>query len=246
MKNICPVCGTENEEEYLFCKNCGTPLTSETENRSEHTSDFASTYGNVYSGAVCGQTYPEVMGGVPSADIALFVGKQADKIYPKFAKMYITDTKTSWCWPVAILSFLFGPFGAAFWLFYRKMYKEGTILATIGTVVLGMTGFLNAEFGTPLDIGMTGAQTVSAYPPALLFYFVIRTVCAVWCGLYGYWWYYKTTCARISKYRNSGADMRYYQFALASIGGTSGGMVAIMLIICIVISMCFNNLFRYI
>ena len=25
-KKICPECGTENEQEYIYCKNCGTPL----------------------------------------------------------------------------------------------------------------------------------------------------------------------------------------------------------------------------
>lgn len=28
-KKICPDCGTENEKEYIYCKNCGTPLKSE-------------------------------------------------------------------------------------------------------------------------------------------------------------------------------------------------------------------------
>ena len=27
-KKICPDCGTENEKEYIYCKNCGTPLKS--------------------------------------------------------------------------------------------------------------------------------------------------------------------------------------------------------------------------
>lgn len=242
MKNICPVCGTENEEEYLFCKNCGAPLMNETEKHSEHTYDQGTNYAGGYSGGFYGQMYPETMGGVPSTDIVLFVGKQADKICPKFAKMYITDTKTSWCWPVAILSFLFGPFGASFWLFYRKMYKIGAILAAIGTVTLGVLLFLDGKFGTPLDIGMTDVQTLSVYPPARLFTSAVSIACAVLCGLFGYYWYFKTACDRIIKYRSSGADMRYYQFALVSIGGTSGGMLALMLIIYIAVAKVLNLL----
>lgn len=27
-KKICSECGTENEKEYIYCKNCGAPLSS--------------------------------------------------------------------------------------------------------------------------------------------------------------------------------------------------------------------------
>lgn len=29
-KKICSECGTENESDYIYCKNCGTLLTSPT------------------------------------------------------------------------------------------------------------------------------------------------------------------------------------------------------------------------
>lgn len=252
MKNICPNCRTENEEEYLFCKNCGTPLTAEEKPaEGDEKSDFEQGFkGNyyTYSGTNSSQSYPDTIGGIQTPDVSLFVGKKADKILPHLAKMEVTGTKVSWNWPLFLLSFFFGPFGAAIYFFYRKMYKWGGIFAFAGTVLLFATTFITAMYGTPIlmprellagyDYAAAQSPIYYSYPPAEYINYACNVIIAVLCGLFGYHFYLQKICKSISKYRQSGADMRYYRFALSAIGGTSGGMCALMVFIYGVLIWC--------
>ncbi|MGN0494387.1 MAG: zinc-ribbon domain-containing protein, partial [Acutalibacteraceae bacterium] len=168
-KIICSECGTENESEYTYCKNCGAPLVkpanrdetefigSEAQNPPQ---GYAEPQGNSYSSAdytpptyteqsFGGQQYSPygaynayAIDGVPADDVAFFIGKKSTEIMPKFIKMEITRSKTSWCWPAAILGFFFGPLGAAIWFFYRKMYKIALILLAAGAVITFSTAAL--------------------------------------------------------------------------------------------------------
>ena len=67
-------------------------------------------------------------------NIKTFVGKNSDKILPKFLGMELGTSRVSWCWPAAILSLFFGFFGTAIWFFYRKLYKPALICVAIGTL----------------------------------------------------------------------------------------------------------------
>lgn len=162
-KRICSECGTENENDYVYCKNCGTLLGRPTETRKaeytaapvaeEQTGTAAPESKAEPAGASgsAGFTPPEVAPGVspdgiPQEEIALFVGKKAATVMPKLIKMEITNSKISWCWPPAILGFLLGPMGAALWFFYRKMYKKGALLFGIGAALTLITSAMT--FGT--------------------------------------------------------------------------------------------------
>ena len=125
---ICSECGTENEEKFKFCKNCGKELEPQKfEQNDYNTTSNNQPYGQYgYNDFIIPETE-----GIPNEEVATFVGRKAGKIIPKFAKMQATNSKISWCWPVAILSYFFGPVGAAFWYLYRKMYKMATIFFAI-------------------------------------------------------------------------------------------------------------------
>jgi len=47
-KNICPECSTENEQEYIYCKNCGSPLEQSPEDTKEATETTESAPEPVY------------------------------------------------------------------------------------------------------------------------------------------------------------------------------------------------------
>lgn len=145
---ICNECNTVNESEYKYCKNCGALLPTDAEQKTETTYEYA-TYNNYNP-----FTTDEVE-GVKTEDLVRFVRKNSDKIVPKMAIMAATGRKTSFCWPVFILTFLFGLCGAAFWFLYRRMYKWGigllvvSLLLSAGKSILTvntMEGFLTGYF----------------------------------------------------------------------------------------------------
>lgn len=274
-KKICSECGTENERDYTYCKNCGAPLVkaepeakpefigNEAETRSD-TGSFDAGAGAYtppngvpnYAGAPYSpyNTYTSyAIDGVPAEDVAFFVGKKSAEIMPKFMKMEITRSKVSWCWPAAILGFIFGPLGAAIWFFYRKMYKIALILLAIGTVLAFTTAALTYNAGAQ-DISGIFDSIAEGDADALLDTFrsieseetaatllasglnsIAGLATCVLTGLFGFY-AYKNHCVKsIKGFIQNGIDQRYYRMGLASLGGVSGGMLAVGIISMIVI-----------
>lgn len=251
---ICHECGTENEAQYVYCKNCGATLKTETE-KNEHKYDNA-TNSQVYGNNTYNQNFTlETIEGVPTEDVATFIGKKSYEIIPKFTKMEITASKTSWCWPSAMLGFLFGPLGAAMWFFYRKMYKIALVFVAIGVITGAMINlisgplidnevlqnavesFSNGEFQdffNSIDEAVNSADTLRVNI-ADTAESVINVATMVVAGIFGFYYYKKNCVNSIKRYRNMSVDPRYYKIGLASIGGTSSGMavlgVAIMVIV---------------
>lgn len=269
--NICEKCGTGNEEKYKYCKNCGDFLnvqpdsaepihqfeqeqqTTATENsfNEEKTTENANqnnTYSqnSAYYNQSIGYFSVEDFGGVSAEEMSFFIGKKADKFLPKFSKMELTASKTTWCWPAAILGYLFGPLGSAFWFFYRKMYKTAVIFSIIGAAVIILTSALG--FNTSGNImesiadvtdfeGLISAVQESVNSSEITTGDVLRSTvssaissladiaaCVV-AGMYGMYFYKNHCKKRIIQYRSLIADQRYYKIGLASIGGTSVGFV---------------------
>lgn len=280
-KKICSECGTENERDYTYCKNCGAPLVkaepeakpefigNEAEARSD-TGSFDAGAGAYtppngapnYAGAPYSpyNTYTSyAIDGVPAEDVAFFVGKKSAEIMPKFMKMEITRSKVSWCWPAAILGFIFGPLGAAIWFFYRKMYKIALILLAIGTVLAFTTAALTYNAGAQ-DISSIFESITEGDADALLDTFrsieseetaatllasglnsIAGLATCVLAGLFGFY-AYKNHCVRsIKGFIQNGIDQRYYRMGLASLGGVSGGMLAVGIISMIAIENIANT-----
>lgn len=282
-KKICSECGVANESEYIYCKNCGAPLTKpatqqEPEfigNMAQNTGDAQSSFGEgsgqgAYDGGYTppqygaqgygtGQYSPYstytsyAIDGIPAEDVAFFVGKKSAEIMPKFMKMEITRTKVSWCWPAAILGFIFGPLGAALWFFYRKMYKIALILLAAGTVLTFTTAALTYDTNSQSISGIFESITegdADALIDAIenagsgktardvlasgLDNLASLAVCVL-SGLFGFY-AYKNHCVKtIKRFLQNGIDQRYYRMGLASLGGVAGGMLAVGIISMIVI-----------
>lgn len=152
MERICPTCGTANEHDYTYCKNCGAALpeskpiatnTAAEENGEEIVCRSCNTVNSAKFNFCrrCGASLHgdeavsnETIDGVPVSDLKAFVGPNGDRIVGKWQRGF------TFCWPVAILTALFGAAGAAFWFLYRRMYKIGIILlavALLSTVIAG-------------------------------------------------------------------------------------------------------------
>ena len=253
--NICPECGTENEPHYPYCKNCGTALKTETQKKTVPETqpviveEFEDTpFTNTQTAP---QNEPEFsagyVDGIPQVEYRLFIGKNADKILPKFTKMDITGTNTSWCWPCAILGFFLGPLGAALWFFYRKMYKPAFILSAIGVVLSIVTGILTFDSSSAYISGIMDAfasgnfndilSSAQSLQPdisntvASLIEEISTLVTAALTGIFGYSIYKKFCFNKITEYKTHHADSTHYRLGLTYLGGTSGGMLALGIII---------------
>ncbi len=252
-KTICNVCGTENEEEYKYCKNCGNALSTEntakepqtetqTEKRS-YSTDNSATKWNIVNN----------YDGVSAEEMAIFIGKKSNKILPKFSKMQMTNSKISWNWPAAILGYVLGPMGSALWFFYRKMYKPAIILSLIGAVLMVILGFLSLGTGDLLpetaleafldgdfeeaigimnssDLSLTNAQKITGAMSTFLNEFINIATCLTM-GIFSYFIYKEHCIKKITEYKAFDADTRFYKIGLASVGGQSGGMLAVGIII---------------
>lgn len=283
-KKICSECGTENEKEYIYCKNCGAPLTSVKKEEpastvaaggytpefidsqkpqtdippqpdyAPHTRQSESNYnpqvGVSYTPYGAYNNYG--IDGIPAEDVTFFVGKKSAEIMPKFMKMEITRSKTSWCWPAAILGFIFGPMGAALWFLYRKMYKTAIILLAVGALFTFTTAAMtydtnSADINSIFDAITSGnaeafidaindiGNTRTALDIAAgAMEDIVNIATCVITGIFGFYAYKEHCVKTIRKFRQSIVDQRYYRMGLASLGGVSGGMLAVG-IICIMV-----------
>ena len=274
-KWICGECGTENEKEYVYCKNCGAKSVSEQEGRdcktdygfknnpnfthkkffydtpngenpnfSHQGSSFVNNgYNSQYQGFNPEES-PQIesIGGIPTDEIALFIGNKSDSVLPKFAKMELTGTKSSWCWPAAVLGFIFGPMGSAIWFFYRKIYKAALLLLLIGAVLsISLTAFTCSDTADKLNkllisFNITNSavisensgseETVSERIADDIEYIANVATCVL-TGLFGFYIYRNHTVKKIREYREYHSDPRYYRMGIKAVGGTSGGMCAL-------------------
>ncbi len=252
MSKFCKNCGTENDDRFSYCKNCGTPLDATEKTTNEQYYRYNPyTYSN---------PVPQEIDGVPTEEIGMFVNSNRQKIIDKFSKMSITRSRISWCWPAAILSMLFGFFGAAIWLFYRKMYKYGAIALAVAIIVLGVNTVITYEptvnffeqsanafyelKGSNPDIEGFRAQLTDALaqytatPEMMLSNFIneAATYCAtIIYGLFGMYLYKTHAVRKITEYRAINKDSEYYAYGIKAIGGTSAGMAILAVIITVVI-----------
>ncbi len=256
--NLCNECGTLNEPEFAYCKNCGAPIAKPEEPvaKTQANSQQAYAANNYATNAYTNTNYTNPNGyvvesfeGVSKEEMAIFVGKKANTILPKFTKMEITAGKISWNWPLAILGYLFGPFGASLWFFYRKMYKHALSLAGIGALIhiLSSVMLLGVDENAIMNLFdelLKGDPTVFLNSYSQLGTFnmlmimlsgslknIANLASSIILGLFGFHFYKNHCTNKIMYYRSVQADQRYYQLGLASIGGVSGGMLALGIII---------------
>ncbi len=171
LNKVCKYCGTTNLPDADFCVNCGARLESAKtaqENNFERNA-YAHNAGpeqenrqnggytvppyNVDFDPMTNMSYAAENGQyVTDAELRRFVFKKPEKIMHKFAAMEMGRSKTSWHWPVFVLTLLFGFAGSAFWFFYRKMNKIGAILLAVAVVFSLGVSTLSGELSAMADV----------------------------------------------------------------------------------------------
>lgn len=265
MKKFCPECKTENEEQFNFCKNCGTALDFKREKLSSDFNTPEQFDPTAQKGSPMGNGMPEEIEGVQKREMLAFLGKDSDKIYDKFLKMEYSGSKVSWCWPVFLLTAFLGFFGTAIWFFYRKMFKPAIAFVIAGTLVLGVQTALNFDnnievakdivssiesvFGGNMDsvanpelfFDEEGEPAVGEPTGVLALISDILDTAETLIGgaviaMFALHIYKKHAFEKIKEQREKHGDTPYYLYTLSLSGGTSGGMLALGIIIFVALS----------
>lgn len=242
-KKICTACGTENEEQYIYCKNCGAALSAKkSEKNYQPNPDFSTNQNDFYSS-------DSYINGIPEIEYQLYIGKNHEKFIPKFKKMEFTASKYSWCWAPALLGFVGGPLCAAIWFFYRKIYKPAWLLVVIGTILSIITGalamntteayydalinsFSSGNFDSFLNTLANSSETVTIMLANTISDVASMTT-AIITGLFTHNIYKNHIRNKIMEYKTMHSNPQHYRLGLTYIGGTSGGMLAVGLILMI-------------
>ena len=246
MSVFCVKCGTENNEDYKFCKNCGALLPDLNEGYTPPAAP-KSTEEN------------ERIYGIEKKHLKMFVGQNDDKILSKFRGMELADSKVSWCWPAAILGFFFGFFGISFWLFYRKMYKPAFLSVAIGTLFYIVQAFVSfaptvelvshiAELFSPamyeienFELFMQSfldkiSTTAIGINFSGIFSDVEKVLAVIFGGLFGLYFYKNHVVEKIIETTEEYSDVEDLDDRLENVGGVSGGMAFLGVVIMLIIS----------
>lgn len=199
--------GTENQYDKLKRKQEEKPKT-EKQPKNEPT-PVNSPFGNT--------VYIDFLGGVPkdykldkdvTADEAKnFVFSNTMRYIPKFARLS-KKNKASW----NFMAFIF-PSG---WLFSRKMYKSGIIVAIFEIIssllelpfsfAVQQSGFTTFDMQSVNEIvANISPEIIACAMIGFWFNIIIRLICAI----LGDYWYKKHTITTIRQIKNSNNDIEY-------------------------------------
>ena len=231
MDKRCSRCGTMNEPEYVYCRNCGTQLQNQQTPPQPNTYYTPINYNtmNAYATTDYSEIEPEI-NGVDTKKLEAYVGvKNRDKIMSRFIIAHRTGKNVSWfSWVVFLLGMFLGLTVAASWFFYKKMYKVGMLICAISlalTVVVTACNFsenskfLRTEYNKVKDysaeqileyeVPVKEATTADTLASAAEFGIVIFLSIIAWNI------YYKQSTSRIKKLElsNFPNNNQFYQLA---------------------------------
>lgn len=153
MSVFCVNCGTENMEDYNFCKNCGVRLIKREQlqpvsnykqqavNEDPKKETIKENTEKAQVDTYIKEDESEIF-GTKRRYLKAFIGNNSTKVLSRFEGMQLADSIVSFCFPAFILSLFFGFFGLAIWLFYRKMDKFAWLAVLLGTAFFVVSNIL--------------------------------------------------------------------------------------------------------
>jgi len=178
----CPVCGSANYENDIYCLRCGAKLSGEADDGIDYdeNGEFSGSpfgagersdgyYRNLRSDfdRYGGISPNALVDGIPCSEYSDYVGgSRPGKIIRKISTLERYDRKISWTWAALFL----GPI----WFLWRKMKKEGAVISMILIFLAAMNGHAEGG-GVPMnpdarmDDGKLSVCVVSGVPKWLTF-----------------------------------------------------------------------------
>ncbi len=142
-KTVCSSCGAQIDKSAPFCSHCGERQSNPVYGK------FNPVFNTGFSDNA-GQ-YAEndtFIDGVSVEDVAITVKSNTSRFIPRFVK----NKKISWNWA----GFIFGPY----YLFFRKMYKEGIVALAVGLIAnLIVNGLYLEQMSAVMNFIMSHAKT---------------------------------------------------------------------------------------
>lgn len=117
-KAVCPQCHAEISKDAPFCSHCGARQANAQYGEYNPINNFG--FNNTEQQQYENET--QIIDGKSVKDVAAVIGTNTHKFIPKF----LQNKKLSWNWS----AFFFGPY----YLFYRKMYKQGALFLAIDVI----------------------------------------------------------------------------------------------------------------
>lgn len=154
-KTFCRSCGAEIDKSAPFCSHCGERQLNPVYEKARSVIDtgFSESAGKYADSDTS-------IDGVSAEDVAITVKTNTSRFLPKFVK----NKKISWNWA----GFIFGPY----YLFFRKMYKEGFVALAAGLIAnLIVSGFYIEKTNSLMNYVLSHVKTyedmitLTANPP---------------------------------------------------------------------------------
>jgi hypothetical protein len=237
----CPACGTFNEAENRFCKNCGAPLAPDARrsagpaasarpqdgqsDRSPGGFDYSALYrNNTYipraetpfgsEASVMGAN--ETIDGIPASDWAAYIGQSSQVYLLLFKQMELLHRRISF----SFSAMLFGPL----YFFYRKAWKAAAVFSALTLVSYIPTVLYMMQLTeSPLVAGLAASVVTGLLSAAYVMHFALMMLR----GLYGFYLYKRSAESRIQRIRAEYPQDGQRAAVLRAQGGTSFGAVCL-------------------
>lgn len=235
-KNVCPVCGNENDRDDLFCAKCGSRLAAGSAKADSHKNicpvcKLENRPNDVFC-VRCGApldmekaTAQTAFGGfgyrqriTPESDVdgntvddyTRYVGPRFFYFVPKFLNFSKFGSKLSFNFSAFVFPHVY--------FLYRKMYLPG-IITMILTILLNIPVII-----TQMAMSQLLPTSVTESETFVIVYYVcsvISSVLSFACGFFANWLYYKKAKTDIDKIKGTVLESGRQKDEIASKGGTS-------------------------
>ena len=248
-KIICPYCNTENDPFAYNCKNCGAPLPKSADSPyADDGFELGSVDGisgediSNYIGVKANRILPHffaISGGRtdwcwPAAIWAIALGPLGVAIWLLWRKV----KKAGWCFLIVALLTALLPMGI--YAFNESVKPQQIYTEQYNELKSQYAEAEKTVAESELQMEAV-SQTVTVYLDRYtafvgnvkidLITLAVKTLCFALAGFYGYVWYKNTAINKIKHLRQTNFGSDYYRLSLLRSGQTSGGSVAVGLVI---------------
>ena len=209
---VCPNCGSHNEPGAVKCSHCGVPLNAAPRTEPQNAPIYARGTMDAPDITRVELKPTDCIDGIQAQDWATFAGRSALYYLMQFFRMEKTGRKITFCFS----AFLLPPV----YFLYRKMWKQGLVLALVQLALNTPLALLVLQQYNPAVLGgmLTGAAWLE---PAVFVCDILWCAVKVFMGLSAVAWYQKTAKRRIEDICARYPDEQERARELAQQGGTS-------------------------